>query len=300
LLAVAIAALVLPGSASAAITIGSDLEAASNLPGLFCLDTQCTASHIALPASSTAAGGLLAPIDGVVVRWRIKVENDVTPVALRITRPGIAAVRTGGGTGPTVTPEPSGISIFEVQLPIRVGDAVGIDCCQEGNLDAFSDTAGAHFSVWNPPLEDGAFPRVVSPVSQELLVNADIEPDCDGDGLGDETQDSSVTACGARTLTLDASKSKVKKGKKVRLSGQIVEARQDGACAANQTVELQRKRPKRTEFATFEQIQSDAEGRFSIKQKVRKTFQYRAQVAESATCGAQVSDTEKVKAQKRG
>jgi hypothetical protein len=288
------AALALPATAHAAVTIGSDLEAPATR-FLLCPASPCTASHIALPASSAASGGLFSPVDGVVVRWRIKAENDVTPVALRLTRPGIGAIRTGAGTGPTVTPEPDAISTFEVRLPIEAGDALGVDCCQGSELEAFSDTAGAHYSAWNPRLEDGGPLRVVSPQPQELLVNADIEPDCDGDGFGDETQDPSLPPCQARALTLDASKSKVEEGKKVRLSGQVVETRQAGACAANQTVELQRKKPKQSEFATFDQVQTDPEGEFSTKEKVKKTFEYRAQVAESAACGGQVSDTEKVK-----
>jgi hypothetical protein len=298
LLTIGIAALAVPCSANAAVTIGSNLDAAAIRP-LTCLSAPCTTSHIALPASSTASGGLLAPIDGVVVRWRIKVENDVTPVALRITRPGIAAIRTGAGTGPTVTPQPAAISTFEVRLPISAGDAVGIDCCQEFDLDAFAPTPGAHYSFWNPRLEDGALPRVVSPVAQELLVNADIEPDCDGDGFGDETQDPSISSCHPRTLTLEASRSRVRKGKKVRLSGQLVETRQAGTCAANQTVELQRKKPKQDGFTIFEQVQTDAQGQFSIKRKVKKTLEYRAQVAESPECNTAVSDTEKVKVKKQ-
>jgi hypothetical protein len=300
LLTIGIAAFATPGPAGAAVTIGSNLESAPTLPGLFCQNTPCTASHIALPASSTAPGGLVAPIDGVVVRWRIKVENDVIPVALRITRPGIGAARTGAGTGPSVTPAPGAISTFEIRLPIHEGDALGIDCCQEANLDAFGDTAGAHFSVWNPRLEDGAPLRVVSPMlSQELLVNADIEPDCDSDGRGDETQDTNISACHPRTLTLDANDAKVREGQKVLFSGQLVSVRQDAAgCAADQTVELQRKKRKAS-FTTFEQLQTDAAGSFFTKEKVKKTFKYRALVPETATCAGGISDTEKVKVKKR-
>jgi hypothetical protein len=299
LLTIGVAALAIPGPAGAAVTIGSNLESAPTLPGLFCQNTPCTASHISLPAGSTAPGGLVAPIDGVVVRWRIKVENDVTPVALRITRPGIGAIRTGGGTGPTVTPSVNGISTYPIQLPIQEGDAVGIDCCHEGTLDAFSETTGANYSVWNPRLQDGAPFRVVSPIPQELLVNADIEPDCDGDGFGDETQDSNVSSCHPRALTLDAKETKVERGSKVRLSGRIVETRQEAAgCAANQAVELQRKKRKATTFTTFEQVQTDAAGNFSTKVKVKRTFKYRAQVPETDACGAQVSNTQKVKVKK--
>jgi hypothetical protein len=76
--------------------------------------------------------------------------------------------------------------------------------------------------------------------------------------------------------------------------------RQGGAsCAANQAVELQRKKPGQTAFTTVEQLLTDAGGSFSAKEKVKKTFQYRAQVLETATCDDGVSNTEKVKVKKK-
>jgi hypothetical protein len=101
-----------------------------------------------------------------------------------------------------------------------------------------------------------------------------------------------------RTITLDANKNKVKEGKRVRLSGRVAETRQ-GACAANQPVQLQRKRPSQTTFTTVEQLQTDAAGRFSAKEKVKKTFQYRAQVAETSACAGQTSNIEKVRVKRK-
>jgi hypothetical protein len=99
----------------------------------------------------------------------------------------------------------------------------------------------------------------------------------------------------ARTLTLDANKNKVKKGKKVTLTGRLTELARQGECQATQTVELQRKKPSQSTFTTIEQLQTDSAGSFSAKEKVKKTFEYRAQVPETATCGEALSNTEKVK-----
>jgi len=103
----------------------------------------------------------------------------------------------------------------------------------------------------------------------------------------------------ARILTLDANKNKVKKGKRVTLSGRVTEIVRQGPCESGQTVELQRKRPKQTTFTTVEQLQTDAAGSFSTKEKVKKTFEYRAQVAETAACGPGLSNAEKVKVKKK-
>jgi hypothetical protein len=102
-----------------------------------------------------------------------------------------------------------------------------------------------------------------------------------------------------RTLALDANKNKVKKRKKVTLSGDVNASGNAGTCEANQTIELQRKKPTQTSFTTFQQLQTDGAGGFSLKTKVKKTFEYRAQVSETATCNGQVSNTEKVKVKKK-
>jgi hypothetical protein len=102
-----------------------------------------------------------------------------------------------------------------------------------------------------------------------------------------------------RTITLDANKNKVKKGKRVTLTGQLNQLARQEACESGQTVQLQRKKPSQATFTTVEQLQTDAAGRFSAKEKVKKTSEYRAQVAGSATCGAGLSNTEKVKVKKK-
>ena len=308
-LAVGIAALALPASAGAATTIGSNLAgtpASSHDCGML---ESCTDSHLELPASHTASGGLFAPSDGVVVRWRIKVGSETTPVALRITRPGQTDTRTGAGTGPAVTPATNQISTYDVRLPIKLGDALGIDCCATGPLRAYDGIPEAFTGRWIPRLQDGEPPRAAQfpPADHELLVNADIESDADCDGFGDETQDPSVDPAGCnppqsqnRSLTLDANKNKVKKRKRVRLSGRVSSAARQAPCESGQTVELQRKRPSQATFTTFAQVQTDAQGSFSLKKKVKKTFQFRAQVVATATCTAALSNIEKVKVKKKG
>jgi hypothetical protein len=199
---VAAAGLIAAPSASAATTIGSNL-AGSPTTDLVCNQT-CTVSPLVLPATSQATGGLLAPNDGVVVRWRVKVGIVTSPAALRVTRPGNADTRTGAGTGPTVTPPTNQTSTYNVQLPIQAGDALGLDCCADFTppLDEdayfFAPNMDAVTLTWVlPRLEDGAPPRSTTefPPDAELLVNADIEPDADCDGLGDETQDANITTC---------------------------------------------------------------------------------------------------------
>jgi len=204
----------LPASASGAVTIGSNLTATVNNNQL-CAPDPCTAAHRTLPPASLASGGLLAKSDGVVVRWRIKAGSAVGPVALRITRPGNSSARTGAGTSPTVTPTANQTSTFDVRLPIQSGDAVGIDCCQNASLHAFSSTPNASYEFWASRLEDRGPPTppfFISPFEGiELLVNADIEPDADADGFGDESQDQCPTDPATQT-ECDPPETRITKG----------------------------------------------------------------------------------------
>jgi Big-like domain-containing protein/WD40 repeat protein len=102
-----------------------------------------------------------------------------------------------------------------------------------------------------------------------------------------------------RTITLDANKNNVKKGKKVTLSGDVNASANASACEANQTVELQRKKPSQGSFTTFQQLQTNGQGGFSLKTKVKKTFQYEAVLGQTQVCEDATSDTEKVKAKKK-
>ena len=71
----AAAGLALAGAANAlaATTIGSNL-AGSATSSIACGES-CTIAHQTLPMAYQAPGGVLAPIDGVVVRWRISGAN---------------------------------------------------------------------------------------------------------------------------------------------------------------------------------------------------------------------------------
>jgi hypothetical protein len=103
-----------------------------------------------------------------------------------------------------------------------------------------------------------------------------------------------------RTVALNTDKGKVEKHRKVGFSGQI-DAPQIGAtCEVGQAVELQRRKQKEadTAFQTFATVQSGATGSFSVKHKVKKTYVYRAAVAESAACANGLSNTRKVRVRK--
>ncbi|HVE69356.1 MAG TPA: hypothetical protein VNB64_12325 [Solirubrobacteraceae bacterium] len=192
-LAAAVLALgLLPGTASGAVTIGSNLagDAVDNLPG-YC-GMVCTGTNLNLPATSTAANGLTSPITGVVVRYRVKSGSAGDAVALRVLRPGGGTTFTGAGTsGPGTLLV--GMTELAAQVSIQSGDSVGLNVANEKIV--WANTGGATGLAWGQPngfptgLADGATGAGAGQTSRELLVQAVVEPDADADGFGDETQD---------------------------------------------------------------------------------------------------------------
>ena len=180
----------------AAITFGSNLNApATDVSSVG--STAATESNIALPASSTALGGLTSPIDGVVVRWRMKVGSGVFGQATpRLIQPGNSATATGAGIGAAaVTPQPNSINVFPTRMPVKAGEGIAYDL-QNSGFESDNRTPGGTIALWLPALLDGAAPRAgITFANDEHLINADVELDCDKDGFGDETQDPEVSPC---------------------------------------------------------------------------------------------------------
>jgi len=205
----------LPAAGHAAQTFGSRLDHdPANSGECGSLTTPCTLVsyiHPSDPNGDPNSAG--APSTGVITKFRIRAfgEGD-TPatVTFRLARISLtdpqnsdSALATAAGTGPTVTVEPDDgidtpIREFPARLPVQQGDHLAIDGT---NVWATVNNSGDEFSyLFAPPLVEGQGPRGSNSATGELLVQADIEPDADGDGFGDESQDQ----CPAQNATQGA------------------------------------------------------------------------------------------------
>ena len=207
-LAVGLVGAVSASPASAETTFGSDLSSeavnAATCGG-------CTLGVRAIPGAQVTA-----PVDGIIVRWRLRSGplSGAQTVTLRLIR-GTGAASTGVGSSAIETiPAGAGLYTFQTRVPVRAGDYLGINCCAAtGQFQA--PTPGATYDTWDFPLLDGetrAPNTTTNP--NEILINADIEPDCDNDGLGDETQDDDIVSCDRTppdTTITSGPKSKTKK-----------------------------------------------------------------------------------------
>ncbi len=149
---------------------------------------------------------LTSPIDGVIVRWRVRRGSPSGPgalgagkISLRVLKSTAKVNRyTAVGTSsahevPSSIEEPDvKIWVFPTQLPIEAGETIGLETTAHDF--PYVDKIGASFLERVNPLADGKTGLFAegSLTDKFVDVNADIEPDCDHDGLGDETQDPSI------------------------------------------------------------------------------------------------------------
>ncbi len=187
--------LFVPAWASAATTIGSNLVSDPDQSACGGL-TACTYLQTALPTANRAAGGLVAPSDGVVVGWKLKAGSVGGTARLRVLRPATGGKYTGAGTSAleNVTQIAAALNSYSTSLPITAGDVLGLDNDTGGNY--FAVTTSATAARFSPALTatQTALPTSTD-ANRELMIQATIEPDCDRDGLGDETGDADLSAC---------------------------------------------------------------------------------------------------------
>jgi hypothetical protein len=209
-----------PAQAGAEVTIGSNLGPTTTVTRCN-TGTPCTFVGDDV-FGAVAPDGLRSPIDGVVVRWRVRSGSAGNPVALRVLRPATDPQWTGAGTS-TVRPTVVGTSpFFPTGLPIAKGDAIGIDDSSGTGAEFVSNLVNGTGLRWTPRLAD-LDTRGPTEAAGAPLVQAQVEPDTDDDGFGDETQDDCPGSPGPRngcettppeTTITKAPKSKIKTRKR--------------------------------------------------------------------------------------
>jgi hypothetical protein len=165
--------------AGAVVTIGSNLARVPNSAANYI--PRPTFSNVSLPSARQAPGGLSSPVNGTVVRWRIRVGDSTRITNLRIIRRLGSGLFTGAGTSASVTPRTAATTSYRVQLPIRIGDYVGLDCCDPGifepDAEFFVTGNAAVRNEWQPRLADNAGGRApLRTNGYEIALNADINP----------------------------------------------------------------------------------------------------------------------------
>jgi len=165
--------------AGAVVTIGSNLARVPNSAANYI--PRPTFSNISLASDRQASGGLSSPVNGTVVRWRIRVGDSTRVSNLRIVRPLGRGLFTGAGTSPPVTPRTHATTAYVVGLPIKIGDYIGVDCCDPAlfrpDAEFFVTGNAAVRNEWQPSLADGGAGRApLGANGYEVALSAEVNP----------------------------------------------------------------------------------------------------------------------------
>ncbi len=182
-------------SACSGSLFGSDLQGERSVKPAACLPS-CLYVQTSIGAVSTAASS-----PGVVVRWRVlNGSNGAYRIHVLTDNPGgsggafhayhvLSTSETGNVTAPT-DPMFSKISSFQTRMPIPAGGYVGL-AVPGSTVPGFQSSVGgqAQYSRTEAPIS-GITGVVGESHNGVIMYDADVEPDVDGDGYGDVTQDS--------------------------------------------------------------------------------------------------------------
>jgi hypothetical protein len=168
--------LLTPAAGKATVTIGSNLGRAPDI-SIDCGVGGTTMVQRSLASANAVPSGIVSPVNGTVVRWRIRTGNPAGPVTLRVIKPFAGSLVTGAGTSTTQLPVVNDTTTFLTQLPIVIGEKLGIDCYGD-NLFVTTSTSESVRDHYIPTLVNGGPARSPSTFfsSREVPINADIEP----------------------------------------------------------------------------------------------------------------------------
>ncbi len=172
-LLVALGVVLAPAAAGAKnVIVGSPL--AGEFRPEACDSPSCTLTNTSF---STPGALATSPVDGAVVRWHMLLGSPGTGYRIRVLAPAGGSSYKGMGSSETQTPSGPELQSFPASLPIRVGQAIGLDIDDAVGTIGLAESAGlASFLKWAPTLSDGVSGEGGGNDNVELAFNAEIQP----------------------------------------------------------------------------------------------------------------------------
>jgi hypothetical protein len=194
------------GTVAALMAVPSGAGAATQVGETFPGATGSCDTGTALQSSSPGSPPqYAAPSAGVITAWSFH----ATPIApillkLKVAHPAGGNTFTIVGESPPKTPAGGMLSTYtDVRIAVDPGDVIGF------YVESASDDAecfrsapgfGFHFGIDQPPGSTAEYSP--SALSSQMSISAVLEPDCDNDVLGDETQDTNISSCRRAAVAL--------------------------------------------------------------------------------------------------
>jgi hypothetical protein len=196
----------------------SSATGATTVGQTFAPDVSCGTPNIDYIQSTGPTGGpsFAAPSGGVITSWSHQAPGAADQLRLKVARAAGGDNFTIVGQSALETMTPSTLNTFGTRIPVQAGDVIGF-FHGSGGLCATGAPGGiVHFSGGDTQPGTTA-PFTPSP-GFKLDVSAQLEPDADNDGFGDETQDQCPGVPQFQTLPCDraAPETTITKGPKAR------------------------------------------------------------------------------------
>jgi len=110
--------------------------------------------------------------------------------------------RVIGDDGPRTFSGPGLITYSAISVPVQPGDVLGLNAGTGGFVDCMFPAPGDTMLYANPSdTPDGQTTNFTIVPDRRPNISAVVEPDCDKDGLGDETQDTNLSTCAPGTIS---------------------------------------------------------------------------------------------------
>jgi Ca2+-binding RTX toxin-like protein len=189
------ALLVIPSGASAGVQIGETFTPTVG---------SCTADTTRLQTISAPTGAqYAAPTDGVITRWSFQAAATAPQIKFKVGHNVGGTNFQMAGESALVSPVLSTLNSFFIRVPVKAGDVIGTYTNVGSGTSLCNRTQAGY--TYNARFGDVLAPTTAdfnSPhTDSQIDVSALLEPDCDKDGLGDETQDTALTGCTTTPLT---------------------------------------------------------------------------------------------------
>jgi len=175
-----------PGSASAAVQVGETFP-----PSSACNNFLYTFFQIESPGNVYAA-----PNDGVLTAWKFEAGPTPPTLKLKVVRPLPSGDFLIVGETSVRFPLPNQLNTLPIQISVRAGDLLGYKFVSDGECTESVGPPGYAYSrLDGDPPPGTTAPASGAPFPGRLDLAATLEPDCDSDGLGDESQDVDIVSC---------------------------------------------------------------------------------------------------------
>ena len=153
-------------------------------------------SELTLLQTTSPGPSYAAPFAGVLTSWSFQAGSSPPQVKLKVGRAAGGNSFTIVGESSLRSPTPSAPNSFPIRLPVQTGDVIGIYGAYSASGDCLA-TNGPGFTMHQISSDPapGTTPSFTPFSDTKISVAASLEPDCDSDGFGDETQDPDIASC---------------------------------------------------------------------------------------------------------